>query len=59
MIYKDFLFSKKTVIYPANSDRRNHNNDDATKRTDDRKESKIGKTNLRCKLIQNTCIEYR
>ena len=35
MIQNDLLFSKKAVIYPANSDRRTHNNDDATKRTDD------------------------
>ena len=34
MIQKDLLFSKKAVIYPVNSDRRSHNNDDATKRTD-------------------------
>ena len=35
MIQKDLLFSKKGVIYLGNSDRRSHNNDDATKRTDD------------------------
>ena len=35
MIQNDLLFSKKAVIYPGNSDRRTHNNDDATKRTDD------------------------
>ena len=34
MIQKDFLFSKKGVIYLANSDRRSHNNDNATLRTD-------------------------
>ena len=35
MIQNDLLFSKKAVIYPANSDRRTYNNDDPTKRTDD------------------------
>ena len=35
MIQKDLLFSNTVVIYPANSDRRSHNNDYATKRTDD------------------------
>ena len=35
MIQKDYLFSKKVVIYPVNCNRRSHNNDDATKRTDD------------------------
>ena len=34
MIQKDLLFSKKGVIYLANSDRRSHNNDNATLRTD-------------------------
>ena len=33
MIQDDLLFSKKVVIYPANSDRRSHNNEDATKQT--------------------------
>ena len=49
MIQKDILFSKKTVIYLANSDRRSH---------EPMITSKIGKTNLRYKLIQNMCIEY-
>ena len=35
IIQKDLLYSKKAVIYPANSDKRSHNNDNATKRTDD------------------------
>ena len=35
VIQKDLLFSKKAVIYPANSDRRSHDNDDTTKRTND------------------------
>ena len=43
MIQKDLLFSKKAVIYPANSNRRSHNNDDATKRTDDNIEDKEDK----------------
>ena len=34
IIQNNLLFSKKAVIYPANSDRRSHNNDDTTKRTD-------------------------
>ena len=34
MFLKDLLFSKKGIIYLANSDRRNHNNDNATLRTD-------------------------
>ena len=34
MILKDLLFSKKGIIYPANSDRRSHNNDNATLRTE-------------------------
>ena len=43
MIQKDLLFSKKAVIYPVNSDRRSHNNDDATKRTDYKIESREDK----------------
>ena len=43
MIQKDILFSKKTVIYLANSDRRSHNHDDATKRTDDNIEDREDK----------------
>ena len=36
MIPKDFLFSRKVVVYPANSGRRSHSNDDATKKADDK-----------------------
>ena len=43
MIQKDLLFSKKGVIYLGNSDRRSHNNDDATKRTDDNIEDREDK----------------
>ena len=43
MTQKDLLFSKKAVIYPANSDRRSHNNDDTTNRTDDNIEDREDK----------------
>ena len=43
MVQKDLLFSKKTVIYPANSVRRSHNNDGTTKRTNDNIEDREDK----------------
>ena len=43
MIKKDLLLVKKAVIYPANSDRRSHNTDDAPKRTNDNIEDKEDK----------------
>ena len=43
MIQDDFLFSKKVVIYPANSDRRSHNNEEATKQTDNNIEDRQDK----------------
>ena len=44
MIQKDLLFSKKVVIYPANSNRRSHNIDDTTKRTDNNIEDREDKS---------------
>ena len=43
IIQNDLLFSKKAVIYPAYSDRRSHNNNDATKQTDDNIEDREDK----------------
>ena len=43
MIQDDLLFSKKVVIYPANSDRRSHNNEEATKQTDNNIEDRQDK----------------
>ena len=50
MIQKDLLFSKKAVIYPGNSDKRSHNNDDATKRTDDNIEDRGDKFSVQIDL---------
>ena len=43
IIQNDLLFSKKAVIYPANSGRRSHNKNDTTKQADDKIEDREDK----------------
>ena len=60
MIQKDLLFSKMAVIYPANSDRRSHSNDDATKRANDNIEDREDKfpVQIDSKYVYRTPLKY-
>ena len=54
------MFSKKAVIYLANCDRRNHSNDEASKRTDDNIEKRKDKfmVHIHSKYLYGIQLKY-
>ena len=60
MIQNNLLFRIKAVIYPANSGRRSHNNDDSTKRTDDNIEDREVKVTVQIdsKYVYRIPLKY-
>ena len=60
MIQNDILYSRKAVVYPANSGRRIHSNNDTTQTTDDNMHNTTAKFGIQIdnKFVSRILVKY-
>lgn len=60
MIQNDLLYSRKAVVYPANSGRRIHSNNDTTQTTDDNMHNTTAKFGIQIdnKFVSRILVKY-